>query len=168
MPQERSIPQLVVASPPSEELICLHEAGHVMVSLDCGVVPDLLEMLPGSLAGARVRTPPTGNNRQVISLGGFAAELNLFLAGRLVDEQGDRITEKTLSILLAAETPRRIKRPTLARITATRISGRRLWTENSWSLDTESPLIWICGESSCLRGRCSMNAPWIGRAFWNW
>jgi hypothetical protein len=90
---QQSIPRHIVASPASEELICLHEAGHALVSLDCGVVPNLIEIIPGPPICARVNTPATGEDRHVISLGGFAAELRLFLDRRLVDQAGRAIVE---------------------------------------------------------------------------
>jgi hypothetical protein len=92
MSSQRSIPHDIIADPASEELICMHEAGHALVSIDCGIVPNLIEIV-GPPFFARTNTPPTGDNGPVISLGGFASELRLFLADRLVNQQGRQISE---------------------------------------------------------------------------
>ena len=89
------LPHLVTFIPPSEWAVCLHEAGHACVALIVGVVPAFMEIIDVPKPHGRNRLPVTsGSPRRLIAVGGYAVELALFRAGRLVDEAGAAIGEK--------------------------------------------------------------------------
>lgn len=82
---------------PSDEAICLHEAGHACAALLVGVVPAFLEFTndPSSPGIARNRISTTSEHqRKFVACGAYAVELSLFQANRLVDRAGHLISER--------------------------------------------------------------------------
>lgn len=78
----------------SQELACLHEAGHAEAALSAGAQVVEMELYRESpRSWGRTRTHRTEEQRQPIALGGFAVEYRLFRAGRLVKQSGEAPTE---------------------------------------------------------------------------
>lgn len=94
----RRIPHLIDFETPSDEAICLHEAGHACAALVVGLVPEFIEFVDdeGSEGRARNRMP-VGDPEQrcVVACAAYAVEYNLYMAGRLTNAAGGGIAEKT-------------------------------------------------------------------------
>lgn len=93
----RQIPHLIDFETPSDEAICLHEAGHACAALAVGLVPEFIEFVDdeGSTGRARNRIPVGDpQQRRVVACAAYAVEYNLFRAGRLTDASGAAIDEK--------------------------------------------------------------------------
>jgi hypothetical protein len=79
----------------SPELVCFHEAGHAFIALAVGaevVEMELYRATPRSYGRTNVNR--TDEQRELIVLGGFAAEYLLFRAGRLRKPDGSLPSEK--------------------------------------------------------------------------
>lgn len=87
----------VVFIPSSDEAKTLHEAGHAFAAMMVGVRPNFMEFIddPSSIGSARLNAKPEEPfQAMVMACGGYASELNLYRAGRLVDQYGDPVSEK--------------------------------------------------------------------------
>ncbi|MEP6966821.1 MAG: hypothetical protein ABI906_01965 [Pseudomonadota bacterium] len=75
-------------------LACLHEAGHVVAALNAGlrVFDTCCRRIGGELAG-RTSVLKSKQERRLVALGGFAAELLLWQNGRLTWFDGVRPTQ---------------------------------------------------------------------------
>ena len=95
-PQPRALPHLIDLVTPSDEAVSLHEAGHACVALVCGCPPALMEIIDGPPPYGRTSIPPAqdADTRRYIACAGFAVEVWLFKAGRIVDALGQKLTEK--------------------------------------------------------------------------
>jgi len=83
---------------PSEEAICLHEAGHACAAFMVGLTPELIEFLDDKGSNGRARSRiPVGNceERRMVACAAFAVEYNLYRAERLTDASGVAINEGT-------------------------------------------------------------------------
>jgi hypothetical protein len=90
-----TLPRLIDFLSPSEEAVCLHEAGHAFAALVVEVSPASMEIYPGPPPFGRNSIPlSTGSARRMMACGGYAVELNLFNSGRLVDANGELITQQ--------------------------------------------------------------------------
>jgi len=91
----RVLPHLVRHYPRSEELVCLHEAGHVERILTAGGMPEFVEIYDDPEPFGRSRAPVfVGRTRQEVAVAGFAVELSLFKESRLIDAAGVPVTMK--------------------------------------------------------------------------
>jgi hypothetical protein len=94
----KTIPKVIDYVTPSEEAICLHEAGHACAALVVGLAPTLMELVsdPESPGLAR-NSIPRGDQQQrrLIACAAFAVEYSLYSAGRLADAAGAPVDEKT-------------------------------------------------------------------------
>jgi hypothetical protein len=72
----------------SLELVCLHEAGHVVAALMAGARVVLVEGHADSPPCARLRCDDDAMRRQKIAVGGHAVEWRLLHDKRLVDAAG--------------------------------------------------------------------------------
>ena len=79
-----------------ELYICLHEAGHAVVTYLAGGHVELMELIsvPHSKGKARVTAYRPDDKRKIIACGGFAVEYRLYTTGRISDEDGQAITEE--------------------------------------------------------------------------
>jgi hypothetical protein len=94
----RRIPHLIDFATPSDEAICLHEAGHASAALVIGLIPEFIEFGDdeGSKGRARNRIPVGDRQqRRLVASAAYAVEYNLFRAGRLTNAAGGAIDEKT-------------------------------------------------------------------------
>jgi hypothetical protein len=94
----RRIPHLIDFATPSDEAICLHEAGHVSAALVICLIPEFIEFVDdeGSKGRARNRMPVGDpQQRRLVASAAYAVEYNLFRAGRLTNAAGGAIDEKT-------------------------------------------------------------------------
>jgi hypothetical protein len=94
------IPHHIDFTTPSDEAVCLHEAGHACVAVIVGLAPALLEFIddPNSIGKAR-SSIPVGDQQQrrLIACAAYAVEYNLFCAGRLVDSFSKQIDQSTFA-----------------------------------------------------------------------
>ncbi|MGT2441024.1 hypothetical protein ACU4GH_40390 (plasmid) [Bradyrhizobium betae] len=94
----KTIPIKIDFVTPSDEAICLHEAGHTYAALVVGLYPVLVEFvhLEGSPGLAR-NSIPVGDDgqRRLVACAAYAVEYKLFRAGRLTDASGAVLDEKT-------------------------------------------------------------------------
>lgn len=93
----RRVPHFIDFETPSDEAICLHEAGHACAALIVGLVPEFIEFVDdeGSEGRARNRMPiGDPQQRRLVACAAYAVEYNLFRAGRLTSAAGGTITEK--------------------------------------------------------------------------
>ncbi|MGO8955080.1 MAG: hypothetical protein ACLPWS_17830 [Rhodomicrobium sp.] len=89
------LPHLIRHSPKSDELVCLHEAGHVLEILKNGAVPEFVEIYSDPEPSAKTRTPAfSGRARENVAASGYAVEVWLYRKSRLVDAHGEPVTEK--------------------------------------------------------------------------
>lgn len=94
----RKIPQLIDYVTPSEEAICLHEAGHAFAALVVGLAPAHIELTDDPKSPGLARSQiPKGNQQQrrLIACAAYAVELKLYSAGRLADASGNLLDEHT-------------------------------------------------------------------------
>jgi hypothetical protein len=94
----RRIPQLIDFETPSDEAICLHEAGHACAALVVGLIPEFIEFVDDEGAKGRARNRiPVGDTQQrrVVASAAYAVEYNLFMAHRLTNASCVVIDEKT-------------------------------------------------------------------------
>lgn len=94
----RRIPQLIDFETPSDEAICLHEAGHACAALVVGLIPEFVEFVDEEGAKGRARNRmPVGDTRQrlIVASAAYAVEYNLFMAHRLTNASRVVIDEKT-------------------------------------------------------------------------
>jgi hypothetical protein len=94
----RRIPQLIDFETPSDEAICLHEAGHACAALVVGLIPEFIEFVDdeGSKGRARNRMPVGDTQqRRIVASAAYAVEYNLFMAHRLTNASCVAIAEKT-------------------------------------------------------------------------
>ncbi|MDQ0393707.1 hypothetical protein [Labrys monachus] len=92
------IPHLVDFETPSDEAICLHEAGHACAALMVGLIPEFIEFVDGDGSQGRARNRmPVGDpqQRRVVACAAYAVEYNLYMARRLTNAAGVVIGEKT-------------------------------------------------------------------------
>jgi hypothetical protein len=94
----RRIPQLIDFETPSDEAICLHEAGHACAALVVGLIPEFVEFVDEEGAKGRARNRiPVGDTQQrlIVASAAYAVEYNLFMAHRLTNASCVVIDEKT-------------------------------------------------------------------------
>lgn len=92
------MPDRIDFETPSDEAICLHEAGHACAALIVGLQPELIEFVEQQGAPGRARNRiPVGDERQrrLVACAGYAVEYNLFKANRLTNAAGSPLHEKT-------------------------------------------------------------------------
>ncbi|ASL41143.1 MULTISPECIES: hypothetical protein [Acetobacter] len=93
----RQIPHLIDFETPSDEAICLHEAGHACAALVVELVPEFIEFVDdaGSQGRARNRIPVgEPQQRRLVACAAYAVEYNLYMAGRLTNATGVTIDQK--------------------------------------------------------------------------
>lgn len=79
----------------SPENVALHEAGHAVTALAVGATVVEMELYFDTLRSyGRTRANRTEDQARHIALGGFAAEYLLYVAGRLVKQDGTTPSEK--------------------------------------------------------------------------
>lgn len=81
-----ALPNSIQTIPNSDELSCLHEAGHVHTLVKAGCIPEFVEIYsspsPHGRTRARRLAEPARTN---VLASGYAVELALFKSGRLAD-----------------------------------------------------------------------------------
>jgi hypothetical protein len=73
----RRIPHLIDFATPSDEAICLHEAGHASAALVVGLIPEFIEFVDdeGSKGRARNRMPVGDpQQRRLVASAAYAVE----------------------------------------------------------------------------------------------
>ncbi|MGY6770692.1 hypothetical protein [Komagataeibacter sp. NFXK3] len=97
----KKIQSLIDFVTPSEEAICLHEAGHACAALMVGLTPEFIELLDDEDMNGRARSRITAGDyeqQRTVACGAFAVEYNLFMAARLTDASGVAINEKVFIV----------------------------------------------------------------------
>ena len=91
----RVLPHFIQHRPRSEELVCLHEGGHVQFILAARTLPEFVEIVQDAEPYGRTRALQfTGRRKRVIAVAGYAVELYLHKAARLVDANGNGVSDK--------------------------------------------------------------------------
>ncbi len=120
--------QIVIFNSP--ENAAFHEAGHALTALAVGATVVEMELyLDPIRAYGRTRTNRTREQARHIALGGFAAEYLLYIAGRLVKQDGTAPSESEFidhAYRNAARTLRRFGSTTQAPL------NRRFWDLPNW------------------------------------
>lgn len=95
----RTIPDKIIFIPTSEEAVCMHEAGHVLMAYyrECDPISVCLIEQP-TLHGKTSSSATTGDAKRTIACGAFAVELKLFQKGRLTNAAGHVIIDETVFV----------------------------------------------------------------------
>jgi len=94
-PEPRTIPRLIAYN--TEELACLHEAGHAVAAVLAGAKVVEIELYPDEKRPyGRTRVDRNDFQRPKIAIGGFAVERRLWEDDRLVDTAGKLLSEKAM------------------------------------------------------------------------
>jgi hypothetical protein len=93
----RRISHLIDFETPSDEAICLHEAGHACAALVVGLIPEFIGFVHDGAQGRARNRMPVGDpqQRRVVACAAYAVEYNLYRAGRLTNAAGVVIDEQT-------------------------------------------------------------------------
>jgi hypothetical protein len=94
----KRIPYLIDFETPSDEAVCLHEAGHACAALVLDLIPEFIEFVGDDCTQGRARNRiPVGDPQQrcVVACAAYAVEYKLYIARRLTNAAGVVIDEKT-------------------------------------------------------------------------